>query len=524
MEKIKLNAKNANGKPTTLAEATNVEATFSPATRQVALQSPGVVPTADQQALWSGIRTRTRWMSYSVFEDVLRQVGSCGAETGSLKGSQATFATYAGGDLKSDSTNGCFHGPEAYNLLRATAEAFLAFLCLPSGDEPLAILEDTKSDLVAEESTRNDTLRDTWTNFKNYLSPAGYPYLAKIKPAILSVASPFCDGLRDCFCPVELIWSYWHEEGMLVQSLNAICLRFQNRRSPNVRDPLAALRLSPLRPLSSLLWGYIQDEHSRLTIARRAYEYDHEYGLRLKGKVVSEINPVDSRSKFLEAFHNLLYVTTRFYKEADDTTVKADAFPVLNALKELHLILAFGAHNQFGDLPWAARVEMLIQEWLIGRPEIREFLGGAPMVPYKESWMSHVDSMKTLQGWTDVSVTRYRDLGVYGEQILLSTRYADWTSDDATQDNAYNWAIYWRMEVQSYIHSYRCVTGVDLAAEITDTRRAAERYVQPSVHQARRLQAQKSQAPQLSNGQRSERPALSNGGVPARSNGVLAKP
>ena len=107
---------------------------------------------------------------------------------------------------------------------------------------------------------------------------------------------------------------------------------------------------------------------------------------------------VDSRSKFLEAFHNLLYVTGRFYKEADDTTIRADAFPLLNALRELHLILAQGAHNQFGDLPWTARVEMLIQKWLLARPEIREFLGGAPMVPYKESWMAHADAMKALAG------------------------------------------------------------------------------------------------------------------------------
>jgi len=39
-----------------------------------------------------------------------------------------------------------------------------------------------------------------------------------------------------------------------------------------------------------------------------------------------------------------------FYKQDDDTTVKADAFPVLNALKEVHLVLSQGAHNQFGDL------------------------------------------------------------------------------------------------------------------------------------------------------------------------------
>ena len=54
---------------------------------------------------------------------------------------------------------------------------------------------------------------------------------------------------------------------------------------------------------------------------------------------------------------------------------------MLNALKDLHLILAEGAHNQYGDLPWTARVEMLIEQWLLARPEMREFLGGRAMVP-----------------------------------------------------------------------------------------------------------------------------------------------
>ena len=52
----------------------------------------------------------------------------------------------------------------------------------------------------------------------------------------------------------------------------------------------------------------------------------------------------------------------------------ADPFPVLNALQEMHLLLAEGAHNQFGDLPWTARHEMLMQQWLLARPEFREFL------------------------------------------------------------------------------------------------------------------------------------------------------
>src|SRR5262249_33787751 len=149
-------------------------------------------------------------------------------------------------------------------------------------------------------------------------------------------------------CFLELIWSYWHEEGMLVQSLNAINLRFQNRRGMNERDPLAHLELDPLRPLNNLLWGYIQDEQHRLTLIRRAYEYDHHYGLTLDGKAVGKLRPADSRSKFIEAFHNLLHVCGAFFKEDDDTMVIADGFPVLNTLKEVHLLLTQGQHNQFG--------------------------------------------------------------------------------------------------------------------------------------------------------------------------------
>ena len=108
----------------------------------------------------------------------------------------------------------------------------------------------------------------------------------------------------------------------------------------------------------------------------------------------------------------------------------ADGFPVLNALKEVHLILSQGAHNQFGDLPSTARIEMLMQQWLLARPEFREFLPTRIMVAYPEPWMDRVDAMKKLQGWTDTSVLHFRNLGMFGEQILLSIRYGDWNDVD----------------------------------------------------------------------------------------------
>jgi hypothetical protein len=250
---------------------------------------------------------------------------------------------------------------------------------------------------------------------------------------------------------------------MLVQTVNSITRRFQNVRGPQDNDPLSNLEIDPLRPLNNLFWGYIQDEQHRLSVTRRNYEYDHHYGLRLEGRAVTNPRTADTRSKFLEAFHNLLHLCAGFFKQDDDTTVIADGFPVLNALKDVHLILSQGAHNQFGDLPSTARIEMLMQQWLMARPEFREFLPTRIMVAYPEPWMDRVDAMKKIQGWTDTSVLNFRNLGTFGEQVLLSIRYGSW-NDVNEPLQATNWARFWRPEIQGYIHAYRSVTGIDLTA------------------------------------------------------------
>ena len=106
----------------------------------------------------------------------------------------------------------------------------------------------------------------------------------------------------------------------------------------------------------------------------------------------------------------------------------ADGFPVLNALKEAHLILSQGAHNQFGDLPSTARIEMLMQQWILARPEFREFLPTRIMVAYPEPWMDRVDAMKKLQGWTDTSVLHFRNLAIFGEQSSSGSATATGTA------------------------------------------------------------------------------------------------
>jgi hypothetical protein len=313
-------------------------------------------------------------------------------------------------------------------------------------------------------------------------------YVKYIKERVANLTDPDAEGFLDTkqLVPVELIWSYWHEEGMLVQTMNAIIKRFQNIKN-GINDPLANLELDPLRPVSNILWGYVQQLPFRLTIQRRAYEYDHHYGLRIFGKAIPNFNPADSRSKFLEAFHNLLYKCTIFFRESDDMTHNADAFPVLNALVEVHKQLSEGMHNQYSDLPVTSKVEMLIDQYILSRREILEFLRGRTMVIYDEPWMGQVDAMKAMQGWTNTSVSYYHNLATIGENILLSIRFTPWSQSGVPSNTAAAWATMLRDSIQKYIYSYQVVTGVDLSVDkLTPQRNDID--IMPSVLISQKLQ------------------------------------
>lgn len=426
----------------------------------VRLERTRVHPTRDQ-ALWIAIRNRTGAMGFTRYRNFIDRVLQAG-EPERLDDPRLDRK------LKDLGTN--LHGVSAYEVLKVATEAFLLLECgvrIEEDRDPNRRFFHSES-----ESARLGepvSFEYAQAKLREYLgAPPQLPYITRV---IAAAFPEWRDGTVCCDrvltgrvnepCLIELIWSYWLEEGMLAQTMNAVTRRFQNVRGPGNRDPIAHLELDPLRPLNNVIWGTIQDEFQQLSVKRRAYEYDHQYGLTLYGRAVREMRPADSRSKFLEGFHNLLHLCSVFFKEDNDTTVIADGYPLLNALKEVHLLLAQGAHNQFGDLPWTARAEMMLQQWMLARPEIRDFLQSRAMVPYKEAWMPQVDTMKTLQGWSDVTVTHFRDLAVYGEQILLSVRYGDWIAIN-DEDSAKNWARYWRPELQGYLHAYRAATGIDL--------------------------------------------------------------
>lgn len=510
-------------------------------TRTVQLERAATTPT-DDQALWAAIRNRTDAIAFERYFEFIDRLfcpsrsertfanspdyppacegAPCEASMNQTSsGNTGDVTDFGAPSIKERGQalirQPSIYGIDAYQLLKVATQAFLLF-------EAGVVIKDRNlrtgafdpvhncNDVISNDETNRAGRSITFGELETYLTAnvegitaRGLPYLKRIVRALAGFSGvirngdviellPYCEAIiqHRFSCPsmLELIWSYWHEEGMLVQSINAITFRFQNRRH-GTRDPLTNLELDPLFPLNNILWGFIQDEYSRLSVQRRAYEYDHHYGLSLYGKAVPQLESADSRSKFIGAFHNMLYRASMFYREDDDVTIKADAFPLLNALRELHIILAEGAHNQFGDLPWTARAEMLIMQWMLARPEIKAFLRGRHMVPYQESWMGAVDDMKRLQGWTDTTITHFHELGRFGEQIVLSVRYGDWIVVN-NQEQAKNWARAWRPEIQRYIHAYQAATGVDLSAEITDGGRADARYLQPSVHLRNRLAAQ----------------------------------
>jgi hypothetical protein len=422
----------------------------------VTLNRTASEPTLDQ-ALWVAIRNRTQAISFNRYREFINRVLRW-EENDRIPDRIERRLRDLGTHLR---------GVGAYQVLKTATEMFLLLECgvrIDLGRDGRPRFDELEEQARLGEALTGEQIAE---RLKQYLGkPPQLPYITRVVEAAfpefervaLSNEPVLATRINEP-CLIELIWSYWHEEGMLVQTINAVGQRFQNVRRPG--DALLNLELDPLRPVNNLLWGYIQDEINRLSVSRRAYEYLHEYGLTLYGKATAGMYPAETRSKFLEAFHNLLYQTSKFYKEDFQTTVIADGYPLLNALQEVHLILAQGAHNQFGDMPYTARAEMLLAEYILARPELRDFLQSRIMIPYKEAWMPQVDAMKSLQGWTDVTVTHFRDLGVFGEQLLLSVRYGDWI--DVNDENAAkNWARYWRPEVQAYIHAYRAVTGVDL--------------------------------------------------------------
>jgi hypothetical protein len=289
----------------------------APTVTQVALRR-SAVPFTPDVALWMVIRRSAQALSFRAYDEAMQDL-LCKVTSPTQAGLKR--AQIARTELSNLAKRHYlpFNDTDAYRLLKIATEAYvlanvgIVLYSEPDGNKQLREFDENE---VREAAERLGLSRqEIPTNaLQNYLravdtrnpKPGSFqtlPYLAlvrqKLRDAGIIKSAVFIgnneEGLpEECYgilaerlmAPVliELIWSYWHEEAMLVQTMNAISRRFQNVRGPGERDPLAHLELDPLRPLNNLLWGYVQDEQHRLSVLRRAYEYDHHYGISLLGK------------------------------------------------------------------------------------------------------------------------------------------------------------------------------------------------------------------------------------------------
>src|SRR5262245_31807403 len=132
-----------------------------------------------------------------------------------------------------------YNDADAYRLLKVATEAFLTVNCGVA-------LKDFKFD-----GAFGKDLSALWAKYLVTVNGSAgdqtLPYLklvqSKVSDGRLKTSifpKDNADLPQDCVgilqdklvhpCFLELIWSYWHEEGMLVQTLNAISRRFQNIR------------------------------------------------------------------------------------------------------------------------------------------------------------------------------------------------------------------------------------------------------------------------------------------------------
>ena len=220
---------------------------------------------------------------------------------------------------------------------RVTNEMFGSFLAALWGHEDQR--DDTRT-APAFGSMTYETLRDaarefvgqaTVSQFRDLL-PSEYPE-GRIDDTTLRL--PQLVGLPVDPPPanlpaVELIWNYWLEEGMLVQTL-------ERDRGPVPEPPPAGARsrspASTSRRCSRCATGCGVTSRTRCTgstVRRRAAEYEYEYGLSLVGRAVPRPdNVVERRSGFVETFHQVLFLAHRYFKELDDLDHAGRRFPAV---------------------------------------------------------------------------------------------------------------------------------------------------------------------------------------------------
>ncbi|RQO32136.1 hypothetical protein DBR32_00545 [Taibaiella sp. KBW10] len=341
-----------------------------------------------------------------------------------------------------DDVGGYFKGgPNSPMLQKSSIGAETITGSLTTSDDAVSILNDMLGETVSEQGTAfNKTESRTPFTTKNHGNYKNYQF-------------------------VELIYCYWMIVGGLEKGMNMVASRFINSGNGAL---LGRFDINALNSVSTLLYGFIQDKKLSIDNQVKQNEILHAYGLSLNPNGSASAYHPDNRVKFISSFHALLNKCSIFIKENDDLTRKPDAFKIYIHLKELNFILLDGYHNAYQEVNVNLRVEHIMQQYLLSRSEMREFLGGKQMLPYSARYIDRVDTLRNLQG-QDSCFQHFDNLAELGEVLLLSIRYGNWNDNNITEVNAMQWLEYFRTHIQKYLHSYRVVTGIDLSDDNTNS-------------------------------------------------------
>ena len=187
----------------------------------VTLSRTASIPTRDQ-ALWVAIRNRTKALSFSGggYKEFIDRV-LCARDPLVPASPQLT--------RQLDELGRQVYGVGAYQLLKTATEVFLLLEC-GVAIEATGRFDDIELFKPEEEAARlgeNLSLGQLQDRLLQYLGPGQLPYITRVVNAAfpnLPIGNAHCDNVltakANSPCLIELIWSYWHEEGMLVQTMN----------------------------------------------------------------------------------------------------------------------------------------------------------------------------------------------------------------------------------------------------------------------------------------------------------------
>ena len=231
-------------------------------TNTVISKSHAPQPT-DDQALWAAIRNRTQAIGFDRYATFINNIFCNGSnqmpkqeEVGNYYDYRVQEPNPQGGISEQQQRNInllkkvnmekaalSINAADSYSVLRLATQVFLL---LESGVH-LNLKDKNGLDYLFKEDQERIRLDDPGaafttvsTKLEQYLdgTQGKLPYLYRILEALLGPYNndiwaeklAYCNRILQyrfsCPSMLELIWSYWHEEAMLVQSMNAMTLRF----------------------------------------------------------------------------------------------------------------------------------------------------------------------------------------------------------------------------------------------------------------------------------------------------------